>query len=264
MLTSTNAFCFRHSAGQRQIRAQGTRPAGQLFSVRRNDKRIIQCSSKSSKKRQSFKYDPAMQRWVKSKSEMAFDDPEFDPTVIPKSGSAYTLWPVVHSELMDRNLQSIDGSKALQMQKKGAIVVDVREAKQFEQCHIDGAINVPMFQPVQGNSTFDNLKRLAMAAFAMQATERNPNFREEALAALPKGKKLIVACATGGTLQTVIKRTTPGKEKEYADPERSFGKESRSLKGIFELYEAGFKDITHLEGGLNQWRYEDLPTFYAD
>ncbi|KAK3250867.1 hypothetical protein CYMTET_39778 [Cymbomonas tetramitiformis] len=101
---------------------------------------------------------------------MAFDDPEFDPTVIPKSGSAYTLWPVVHSELMDRNLQSIDGSKALQMQKKGAIVVDVREAKQFEQCHIDGAINVPMFQPVQGNSTFDNLKRLAMAAFAMQAT----------------------------------------------------------------------------------------------
>lgn len=36
-----------------------------------------------------------------------YDDDEFDPTVQPKSGGSYTLWPVVHSELTDYGLKSI-------------------------------------------------------------------------------------------------------------------------------------------------------------
>ena len=36
-----------------------------------------------------------------------YDDEEFDPTVQPKSGGSYTLWPVVHSELTDYGLKSI-------------------------------------------------------------------------------------------------------------------------------------------------------------
>ncbi len=28
--------------------------------------------------------------------------------------------------------------------------------------------------------------------------------------------------------------------------------------------QAGFTDVTHLEGGLNQWRYDGLPTIRSD
>lgn len=47
-----------------------------------------------------------------------------------------------------------------------------------------------------------------------------------------------------------------------ADPERAFGRESRSLKAIYELYEeAGWdlKNIKHVEGGFQQWKFQNLP-----
>lgn len=46
-----------------------------------------------------------------------------------------------------------------------------------------------------------------------------------------------------------------------ADPERAFGRESRSLKAIYELYEAGWSlnNIRHVEGGFQQWKYQGLP-----
>jgi hypothetical protein len=45
------------------------------------------------------------------------------------------------------------------------------------------------------------------------------------------------------------------------DPERAFGRESRSLKAIYELYEAGWSlgNIRHVEGGFQQWRNQGLP-----
>jgi hypothetical protein len=60
--------------------------------------------------------------------------------------------------------------------------------------------------------------------------------------------QVIVMCATGGTLKTVINRTSGAagsaanptgkgrvKVKNYNDPERAFGRESRSLKACYEL-----------------------------
>jgi hypothetical protein len=42
------------------------------------------------------------------------------------------------------------------------------------------------------------------------------------------------------------------------DPERAFGRESRSLKAIYELVEDGWNinNIRHVEGGFQQWRYQ--------
>ena len=63
-------------------------------------------------------------------------------------------------------------------------------------------------------------------------------------------------------------RTQPQRARAWAthafprrrqDPERAFGRESRSLKAAYELLEAGFKDLAHLEGGTSTWRYEGLP-----
>lgn len=81
-------------------------------------------------------------------------------------------------------------------------------------------------------------------AFAMTATERNTSFGPDAKQALPKNKKLIVYCGLGGTLKVGVKT----RRGIYDDPDRSFGRESRSLKGAYELYEVSqpprLQDVT--------------------
>lgn len=121
-----------------------------------------------------------------------------------------------------------------------------------------GAVNLPLFKPATGTTRWDTIRKLAIGALAMEATERNMNFREEAKQMLPRDKTLIVACDLGGTLQTEV--YGPGNRKVCKDdPDRAFGRESRSLKAAFELYEAGFTKIVHLQGGVPQWRYEGYP-----
>ncbi|EIE21109.1 hypothetical protein COCSUDRAFT_17882, partial [Coccomyxa subellipsoidea C-169] len=65
-------------------------------------------------------------------------------------------------------------------------------------------------------------------------------------------------CGRGGTIKTGFGNEKTGKFFKD-DPERAFGIESRSLKACHELFEAGFKDVLHLEGGLSQWRHEGYP-----
>ena len=58
------------------------------------------------------------------------------------------------------------------------------------------------------------------------------------MAALEKRKKIIVYCGLGGTIEVGIKPWAPGRTKSFKDdPERMFGRESRSLKGCYELQE---------------------------
>lgn len=55
-------------------------------------------------------------------------------------------------------------------QKNKAVLVDVREAKYYNKGHASGCLNVGLFRSVEGRTPLDNLKRLAMAGFAMEAT----------------------------------------------------------------------------------------------
>ena len=55
-------------------------------------------------------------------------------------------------------------------QKNKVVLVDVREAKYYDKQHAAGCVNVGLFRAVQGRTRLDNLKRLAMAGFAMEAT----------------------------------------------------------------------------------------------
>ncbi|KAJ7520960.1 hypothetical protein O6H91_19G032100 [Diphasiastrum complanatum] len=73
-----------------------------------------------------------------------------------------------------------------------------------------------------------------------------------------RSKQVIVLCSIGGTLLTYVERTGP-KAKRYADPERMFGRQSRSLKAAYELQEENFTNVTHLKGGLNDWIHEGYP-----
>ena len=56
------------------------------------------------------------------------------------------------------------------MMKQGWTVVDVRLAGDFAKQHAAGSVSVPLFRYVEGDTVWDNLKRLAMAGFAMKAT----------------------------------------------------------------------------------------------
>lgn len=140
---------------------------------------------------------------------------EIDYKVQPESGAAYTLWPIIHTALTDYGLASLPPAECLRLQASGkAVIVDVRMADQFAKQHIAGAVNVPLFRPVQGRTAFDTVKKLAMGALAMTATERNPDFAAEARAAIPPGKRVIVACMVGGTLETVVTvKKGAGKQK---------------------------------------------------
>lgn len=60
--------------------------------------------------------------------------------------------------------------QAQELQEAGWTLVDVRVADKYEEDHIKGAVSIPLFRPVQGDSMMDNVKRLAMGAFAMKAT----------------------------------------------------------------------------------------------
>jgi rhodanese-related sulfurtransferase len=210
-----------------------------------------------------FRFDPAMSKWVrddKSGDKVANWADKGGAIERPLTGSAYTVWPVVYLSLLDRGLTAVTGDEALKMVKdKGAVFVDVELEKLYLEGTVEGAVSVPMYQPVSGDSMMDNIKRIALGAMAMQATERNPDFKKVAQERLPKGKPLIVACNRGGSMATTVLKKKNGYTKEYADPDRSFGIESRSLKACYELYEAGFTNIYVLKGGINQWRYDGKP-----
>ena len=66
-------------------------------------------------------------------------------------------------------------------------------------------------------------------------------------------------CAIGGTLDTNVSYRR--EKRLFNDPERAFGRESRSLKAAYEMLEAGWPAgaLRHADGGFQQWRYQGLP-----
>jgi len=206
---------------------------------------------------EGFVFDPSMQRWVRSKNR------QVDPAqlvVTPKSGMPYTVWPVMHTYLTQKKLKSCDIDQARALMSKGAVLLDVRLAMDYENQHALGAENVPLFRITAGNSQWDTIKRVVMAGLNMKATERDPDFIKNVDALLngKKRTKIIVMCSIGGTLDTVVKVASTGKITK-TDKDRSFGRESRSLKACYELMRAGYTNVIHLEGGFSQWRHQGYP-----
>ena len=86
---------------------------------------------------------PLSQRWVrvsKDKNEEAggkYTSARWEEggatRVQPKSGSEYTVWPVVHALLTERGLDDVDAEEALRLQQAGkAIIVDCRPTYQVK------------------------------------------------------------------------------------------------------------------------------------
>ncbi|KAG6554936.1 hypothetical protein Mapa_003520 [Marchantia paleacea] len=175
----------------------------------------------------------------------------------------YTSWPEIHRVLTERKMKSLEWQRAYELLQLGeAVLIDVREPQDFEKIRAQAAVNAPLFRLIQGNSFKSNIRRLGHALITdFAGTERNPDFLIQALNAVDgqKEKPVVVMCDVGGTLKTIVER--PGlKPKSYADPERRFGRASRSLRAVYELQEAGFSNVYHFTGGFNTWMHEDLPT----
>ncbi|QDZ19457.1 rhodanese-like domain-containing protein [Chloropicon primus] len=215
-----------------------------------------------------FWYDKANLRWVRDdKRGLPLSEWEEGglTTMKTKTGEEYTLWPVIHIRLSNSEKFSvIDPEDVEEMVKSGkAVVIDVRPEYQYKgNGHISESVNVPLYRSVQGQSFFKTLKKIAVAAMAMKATERNPDFVQDACEALSTTKPededrlLICCCSIGGSMETEV---VSKRGKVFSDPEKAFGRESRSLKACYELIQAGFPKVAHLRGGIAMWRHKDMP-----
>lgn len=50
----------------------------------------------------------------------------------PRSGTAYTVWPVMWTYLNQKGLKQVDEEAALALCRKGAVIVDVRLAADYK------------------------------------------------------------------------------------------------------------------------------------
>jgi rhodanese-related sulfurtransferase len=218
-----------------------------------------EAKKKAGKGPSGIRFDGTMLRWVRD--DRIGELPKDSVVIETKTGSSYTIWPVVHTLLTEKRLKSVTPSEALKMQSQGWTLVDVRIAGDYDALHAAGAINIPLFRFVQGNSFWDNVKKFAMASFAMKATERDPDYAGTVASTLKKGQKIMLMCAIGGTLGTRLMLRPDKYPKGIDDPDRNFGRESRCLKAAYELMQNGWNsgNLVFVEGGFQQWKYQDLP-----
>lgn len=237
----------------------GRPKVAKFTSLSQTSSSVVCQAAKAKSTATGIRYDANMQRWVK-------DDRvgEMDEVVVqPMTGAAYTIWPVCHASLTSKGLKGVDAEKASEMQNKGWTIIDVRLEAEYMREHAKDAICIPMFRVVQGNETWDKIKRAVMSGLFMTPTERDPNYAQTVIKTLgKKGQKVMLMCSIGGTLKTGVNLRPDKYPNGIQDPDRDFGRESRCLKAAYELMEGGWNssNLVFIEGGLSQWRFDGYPT----
>ena len=147
-------------------------------------------------------------------------------------------WPEVWRWLNDeKKMDTLDSRDASKLVKRGAVLLDVRFEPDYEKWSIPGSVHVPYV-------TGGFLAKLRLPGFK----KKNVDFVKQVEAAVPdKNAKIILACIWGGSLVR-----EPPKNRGLTDDTKGAG----SLPGAFELYQAGYKNLYHLYGGVNQY-YQD-------
>jgi rhodanese-related sulfurtransferase len=164
---------------------------------------------------------------------------------------------IAQSRLAKQGLSPISPERALKMVNDDeAIMVDVRpETGRGKPAYAkpQGAVSVPLFREVPGNSPINIMKRVVTGvALGKAAQERNPDFMpnlQEKMTALSldDSRTVIVACNRGGTTDFI--------KSSLMNPSCY----TQSLVAAEELYEAGFKKVRILQGGVGEWEKQGLP-----
>lgn len=186
------------------------------------------------------------------------------PNAAPSAfGITLKTWPDNYRSLVKRGLKRVTGDEALALQKKGAVIMDVRPDADFEQGTIsEETIHVPYTIDVQSTDAAKGLKIFLNSLLAVAARETNPDFLDLVREKIPKGilgnKPIVVMDNTGGKLEIPIDKYTGQvdmKASLYLDTNRY----SNSLKAAFTLYEAGYKDIYFVGEGFGRWKQYKNP-----
>ncbi|KAI5079824.1 hypothetical protein GOP47_0005303 [Adiantum capillus-veneris] len=170
----------------------------------------------------------------------------------PSKSPAEEDWKVKREYLLKNQVRSVNAKEAYRLQKEDDFVIlDVRPEGDFKEIHPEGAVNVQIYRLIKEWTAWDIARRAAFAFFGIfQGTEENPEFLNEVRSKLEKDKRIIVACAAGGTMRP---------SQNLAE-----GQQSRSLIAAYLLKLDGYKNVAHLEGGLRSWFNEDLPSSSSD
>ena len=158
--------------------------------------------------------------------------------IVPGVGKGMPKWPEVWTWLnYEKKMQTVDSAEAVAMMKKGAVFLDVRFEPDYEKWSVPGSVHVPYV-------TGGVLAKMRLPGFK----KKNVDFVSQVEAAIPDKKtKIILACIWGGSLVR-----EPPKNRGLTDDTKGAG----SLPGAFELYQAGYTNLYHLYGGVNQY-YQD-------
>lgn len=222
-------------------------------------------SSSSSQQRASLGRDVGVRaRATDSAAPSNVDESDAMDGITPAFGPGSPQWPEVHAELRAMGVRTISvaDARALLSSVPGASIADVRPRIEFEEFRpgVDGdpdapdVRNVPYMVPHRSAAkrwqgyflcTKDGLK------------ERDWRFTRSFAEAFPdKSAPIIVGCKTGGdisaapvTIDPVTKRQVfPEGSSQYTDKSRS-----NSLMATYELAQAGYTNLYHLEGGVTKW-----------
>eukprot|EP00238_Polyblepharides_amylifera_P008962 CAMPEP_0196583154 /NCGR_PEP_ID=MMETSP1081-20130531/42282_1 /TAXON_ID=36882 /ORGANISM="Pyramimonas amylifera, Strain CCMP720" /LENGTH=238 /DNA_ID=CAMNT_0041903951 /DNA_START=233 /DNA_END=949 /DNA_ORIENTATION=+ len=160
-------------------------------------------------------------------------------------------WISTYEFLVKNNLVSLTAKDAARAQQTGAVMLDVRPAEEFSGGFVEDSLSVPLYRPIQGWGAAANLRRAGFAFFGSTGSELNPDWLQQVQGQIKKGTHVVVMCSRGGSL---------------ASQSSTYGYESRSLKAAFLLMQAGYSNVLHLKGGIEQWERDDLPllAYYED
>lgn len=151
-------------------------------------------------------------------------------------------WEIMSTTLRKSGVKMISPQELIFAQKRGAAIVDIRPAGEYEGGRIPGAVPAEFFRLIEGWNPVKIARRGVYAFFGiLNGTEFNNRFFDEFAAAVPDKKTAVVVyCNIGGTLEP----TGPSE----------FGQQSRSLAAAYELVRAGYKNVQVLKGGFQDWK----------
>ncbi|KAF6264114.1 hypothetical protein COO60DRAFT_1485929 [Scenedesmus sp. NREL 46B-D3] len=155
-------------------------------------------------------------------------------------------WRDIYAALSTAGVKQLESKETFDKCRSGAaVLLDVRLVNKYESCHAAGSLSTPLYHPIQKWDLPSTIRRAGFAFFGIYGTELNTNFADEVLSRVPKGKQVVVMCENGGTLAN--KSGT------------KYGFQSRSLKAIYFLQQAGFRNVAYVTGGIAEWRRNKLP-----
>ena len=151
-------------------------------------------------------------------------------------------WEIMSTTLRKSGVKLISPQELIFAQKRGAKIVDIRPAFEYDEARIPGAVSAEFFRLIQGWDPVKIIRRGVYAFFGiLNGTEFNDRFFDDFDAAVPDKKAtVIVYCNIGGTLEPV------GPSK--------FGQQTRSLAAAYELLRSGYKNVQVLKGGFLDWK----------